>query len=136
MAFGFFAPSTLPLVLLADDSPDMLESLGDLLELKGFAFARASGGQEALDWTRALSPQAVQLDLGMPKIDGYDVARRLRAEPRIQSMFIAAVTGYSGSATLQCVHQAGFDQHLAKPVDHDRLFSLLKHAVTRGSPNS
>ncbi|MFO1429865.1 MAG: ATP-binding protein [Candidatus Competibacteraceae bacterium] len=120
-------PAPTPRVLLVDDDPDVAESLAILLQLEGFEVKAATTGQAALKLAHQFRPQIVLLDLGMPGMDGYEVAHRLRAQPPDGSPpRLIALTGYGGEATRQQVQEASFTHHLVKPVEPEVLLTLLR----------
>ncbi|MGH8260778.1 MAG: response regulator [Steroidobacteraceae bacterium] len=104
-------------ILIVDDNPDIIESTSLILELAGYAVRSALSGQAALDLAPAFRPSIVLLDIGMPGLDGYAVARRFRAEPLLRDTVLIAVTGYGTAADRARAMSAGFDRHLVKPVD-------------------
>ena len=112
-------------ILVADDNADALESLAALLTLNGHEVYRAQDGQIALQAAERYLPDVALLDIGMPHLDGYEVARRIRSNPWGQGMLLVALTGWGQEADRARSHAAGFDSHLTKPVDHDRLGQLL-----------
>lgn len=109
-------------VLVVDDEDDVVQSLVDILTMQGHEVRAAHDGATALDVARAFKPEAVLLDLGLPKMNGYEVARKLRAEHG-QGMLLIALTGYQKDAPH--LHETGFDEHLLKPPDLEKLFTLL-----------
>lgn len=113
-------------ILLADDNKDALESLAVLLKLEGYDVRTAADGQEALAIARECKPAVALLDLGMPKCDGYEVARSIRAEPWGKSTRLIALTGWGQEADRRRTRESGFDRHCVKPVDIDALLSALK----------
>ncbi|MBN1237187.1 MAG: response regulator [Gammaproteobacteria bacterium] len=112
-------------VLVIDDNVDAAESLGLLLTDQGCDVQMANEGAEALRIARQTTPDAVLLDIGLPGMDGFEVARRLRLIPALEKTLIIAVTGYGSEIDRQRSVRAGFDHHLAKPVDLDELRELL-----------
>ena len=112
-------------VLLADDDRDGAKTLCALLELEGFEVRTVHGGQEALDAAREFKPHAVLLDIGMPKISGYEAARRLRQRYGDDCPVLVAVTGWKQASDRILASLAGFDHHVAKPYDPSVLISLL-----------
>ncbi len=112
-------------VLVVDDNKDAANTLAELLTLEGHDVTVAYDGQEALDRAAASAPQLAILDIGLPGMDGYELARRLRAAPGGQSLVLAALTGYGQPADRAFAKQAGFDHHLLKPVDLNALMALL-----------
>jgi len=112
-------------VLVVDDNRDAAESLVELLEASGCAVRVAFTGQEALDIAAATPLTAVLLDIGLPDLSGYEVARRLRALPSMQGVRIIATTGYGLKRDRDASAGAGFDAHLVKPVDHEEVLRLI-----------
>jgi signal transduction histidine kinase/DNA-binding response OmpR family regulator len=112
-------------VLVVDDNQDSADSLAQLLRLGGFDVYLAHDGPAALESARTLTPDIVMLDIGLPGMDGYEVARRLRATPAARTTLLVAVTGYGQKEDRDRSHQAGFDHHLVKPVDYGVLQKLL-----------
>ncbi|HYD40769.1 MAG TPA: CHASE3 domain-containing protein [Anaeromyxobacter sp.] len=110
-------------VLVIEDNEDSAESLRDILELQGHEVSVAHDGPEGLARARAAEPDVVLCDVGIPGLDGYEVARRLRAAGTRARL--VALTGYAGAEDVARAHQAGFDAHLAKPPDLERLERLL-----------
>ena len=112
-------------VLVVDDNRDAAESLTVLLELWGHAVRIANDGPDALALAAEYRPDTVLLDIGLPGMDGYEVARRLRELPGSHSMFLVAVTGYGQDEDRRRAYETGFDHHLTKPVEPAKLGSLL-----------
>ena len=119
-------------ILVVDDNADAADSLGMLLEVRGDDVRIAYDGLEALDVAAEFNPQVVLLDIGMPKISGYDVARRLRDE-RGDSVLLVAITGWGQEDDRQRARESGFDHHFTKPVDFDSLLALIDRATPRGA---
>jgi PAS domain S-box-containing protein len=120
------APSGPPRrVLVVDDQPDSTDSLALLLRLHGHEVSTAADGPGAVDEFLRSKPEVVFLDLGLPGMSGYDVARRLRAMPEGRDVRLVAVTGYGTEADRERTRAAGFDLHLAKPVDPHAVEALL-----------
>lgn len=117
-------------VLVADDNRDAACSLAALLELSGNSVRVAYSGTEALEEARKYRPEVTLLDLGMPGVDGYEVCRRMRAEPWGKEMTIIALTGWGHDQAKRRAAEAGFDEHFTKPVDPRSLNTLIsaKHA--------
>jgi signal transduction histidine kinase len=112
-------------VLAVDDNQDALQSTALLLELSGYEVQQAHDGSEGLAKARPFMPDVVLLDIGLPGMDGYEVARKLRKLPGLERVLIVALTGYSQAEDRQRSAEAGFDHHLTKPVDPDELQALL-----------
>jgi signal transduction histidine kinase len=113
-------------ILLADDNSDALESLATLLELGGHEVVTASNGALALECAERHRPEVVLLDIGMPMLDGYEVARRIRVQPWGQKIILVALTGWGQDSDRRRSREAGFDSHLVKPLDMDKLSELLE----------
>jgi PAS domain S-box-containing protein len=112
-------------ILLIDDNADVSESLALLLQLEGHEVDTADCGLKGIEKAQAFRPQVVLLDIGLPDISGYEVARRLRELPETRQAFLVAISGYGQSKDLEQSKSAGFDRHLLKPVDPSRLSDLL-----------
>ncbi len=112
-------------VLLADDDRDSAASLSTLLEIEGFEVRVVHGGQEALDAAREFKPHVCLLDIGMPKITGYEAARRLRQRYGDDCPVLIAVTGWKQASDKILATLAGFDHHVAKPYEPTELVKLL-----------
>jgi signal transduction histidine kinase/ActR/RegA family two-component response regulator len=112
-------------ILVVDDNRDAAEALGMLLGLQGFTVQLAHDGTHALQAAAEFEPAVVLLDLGLPDLDGREVGRRMRARPDGWRSKIVAITGWGRAEDRRETLQAGFDAHLVKPVDPDRLLRLL-----------
>ena len=121
---GFAASS--PKVLIIDDNRDAADSLHALLRDYGFPCASALDGPSGLETFTSFAPDVILLDLGLPGLDGYEVARRIRSLPDGARYLIVAVTGYGEERDRERSAQAGFDAHLVKPVDPDQLLAVLR----------
>ncbi|NVJ06463.1 response regulator [Myxococcus sp. AM001] len=113
-------------VLLVDDHTDSRQLVRELLELEGHTVSEAEDGPSGLARARELRPEIVLLDIGLPGLDGYEVARALRATDEGRDLVLIAVTGYGLEEDRRRALEAGFDEHLAKPVDLARLRELLR----------
>jgi PAS domain S-box-containing protein len=118
-------------VLVVDDNVDAAQSTAMLLRAWGHHVRVAYSGQEALQAVEESAPEVVLLDIGLPIVNGYDVARRLRAQPRFANTILAAVTGYGQMDDRRRSHEAGFDYHLTKPVDPATLQEVMASAGQR-----
>jgi CheY-like chemotaxis protein len=112
-------------VLVVDDNRDAAISLSRLLQLLGVDVAVAHDGPEALDLLPSFGPDVVLLDIGMPGMDGYEVARRMRQTPEGEHVMLIALTGWGQDEDRHRSHDAGFDHHLLKPANIDALRSIL-----------
>jgi signal transduction histidine kinase len=120
-------------ILVADDNNDALESLATLLQLSGHEVYTAANGAVALESAEQHRPEVALLDIGMPKLDGYEVARRIRAQPWGQRITLVALTGWGQDSDRRRSQEAGFDSHLVKPLDLDKLTELLATLPTAGA---
>ena len=112
-------------ILIADDNQDALESLALMLRMEGHEVPCASDGEEALVLAGQRRPEIVVLDVGMPKLDGCEVARRIRAESWGRGAVLVALTGWGQDIDRRRSREAGFDMHLVKPVDPATLCDML-----------
>jgi signal transduction histidine kinase len=113
-------------VLVVDDNEDSAETLALALQLEGYDVETAHGGQQALELAEGFLPEMVLLDIGMPGMDGYEVARSIRAQPWGADMLLIAQTGWGQEEDRRRTREAGFDAHMTKPLDHARLMSLMR----------
>jgi PAS domain S-box-containing protein len=112
-------------VLVVDDNLDAAESMATWLQLAGHDVQTAYGGPAALEAAVAFRPTIVLLDIGLPGMDGHEVARLLRQTPGLDNAWLIALTGYGRKADIQLSEDAGFDHHLVKPADPQKLRALL-----------
>jgi CheY-like chemotaxis protein len=122
-----------PRVLVVDDYLENARLLGQLLRLFGFETFLAHDGESAIARATELAPDAVLLDLSLPDINGYEVARRLRAGETTRNAFIVALTGFTLDAAPHPRAASPFDQHLVKPVEPTLLRDLLWSAFTESA---
>jgi signal transduction histidine kinase/DNA-binding response OmpR family regulator len=116
-------------VMVVDDNADAAESLGVLLDIEGHAAHIAHTGAEALQIAQEHPLDVVFLDIGLPDMSGYDVARRLRMLPRLQQTLLVALTGWGTQDDRQRTREAGFDRHLTKPAELPAVEELLRSAA-------
>jgi CheY-like chemotaxis protein len=114
-------------ILVVDDNQDAAESLAMLLALDRHEVVSVGTPREALERCRSFRPEIVLLDIGLPDMDGYEVARRIRAQPELAGVRLIALTGYGQYEDKQRARKAGFDDHLVKPVE----LALLQQALQR-----
>jgi CheY-like chemotaxis protein len=110
-----------------DDNREAAESLGVLLEELGATTSLAFGGREALQVIETFDPEVVLVDLGMPGMDGYEVCRRIRATSGRRQMLLIALTGWGQDEDRERSRRAGFDHHLVKPLNVQKLRTLLEY---------
>ena len=113
-------------VLVIDDQADIRELVENILSICGVEVTAVASAQEARDLLRRARPDVVLCDIAMPGMSGYDVARALRQEPSLGTIYLIAVTGYGRVEDQQQALAAGFDLHLTKPVDIDVLRRVLE----------
>lgn len=126
-------------ILVVDDNVDAASTLAELLTMAGHTTQTAVDGLEAVDKAKAFQPDVVLLDIGLPKLNGYDACRQIRALPRGRSMTIVALTGWGLEEDRKESRDAGFDGHFVKPVEYEALMKLLdgllhekKHGLEQG----
>jgi CheY-like chemotaxis protein len=118
-------PATSRRILVVDDNRDAAESLAVLLKLTGNQTHIAYDGLEAVEAAATLRPDIVLLDIGLPKLNGYEAARKIREQSWGQGMVLVALTGWDQDEDRQKAKDSGFDGHLVKPVDYAALMKLL-----------
>jgi len=116
-----------------DDNRDSADSLGLLLEIPGNAVRIAYDGLHAVEMAAEFQPDVVLLDIGLPKLDGYQVAQRIRQQPGGKDLTLIALTGWGQEEARVRAKEAGFDSHLVKPVDPGL---LLRHLGSLRRSNS
>jgi CheY-like chemotaxis protein len=112
-------------ILIADDSQDSVDSLAMLLRIMGHEVGTAYDGEQAVEAAEAIRPEVMLLDIGMPKLNGYDACRRIREQPWGKEVFLMALTGWGQEEDHRRAEEAGFNGHLVKPVDLDALTKML-----------
>lgn len=116
-------------ILVADDNRDAVQALGLLLKSHGHGVSIAHSGPDALSEAERIAPQVIILDIGMPHMDGYETCRRIRSTPWGRDICLIALTGWGQAEDLRRAQEAGFDHHVVKPVDMERLNALLATCV-------
>ncbi|WP_406694017.1 response regulator [Singulisphaera sp. Ch08] len=117
---------TAPRVLVVDDNVDSARGMENLLTIVGYDVRIAYDGQAALEAAQAHQPEVVLLDIGLPGMDGFEVASRIRRDQRLRDALLIAVTGYGQAEDRRRSFEAGFDHHFIKPIDFDALLALLE----------
>ena len=112
-------------VLVVDDNVDIADSTAMLLEKFGHEVRTAHTGPAALEVARSFLPELILMDIGLPGMNGYEVAQRIRLEPQFERVWLIAVTGYARATDVKLAEEAGFDSHLAKPIDIRRVQETL-----------
>jgi CheY-like chemotaxis protein len=113
-------------VVLVEDQADARRMLQILLEAEGVTVHSAADGLEGAELIEQVRPDLALVDLGLPVMSGFDLARRIRAHAASAGIRLVALSGYGQDADVQAALDAGFDEHLTKPPDHERLEALLK----------
>jgi CheY-like chemotaxis protein/two-component sensor histidine kinase len=121
-------------ILVVDDNEDAAESLAMMLELDGHDARTAYRGSEALATARAFWPEVVFLDIGLPGVNGYEVARQFRQDPRLAGTILVALTGWGSEEDKRKSKEAGFDFHLTKPLEATAMNEVLARfsAIAKG----
>lgn len=125
-------------ILIADDNVDLTVSFAEVLSSHGHHVEVVHDGVAAVQAARARVPDVALLDIGMPGLDGYEVARQLRADDTLRGIHLVAITGWGRDADRDAAHEAGFDRHLLKPVNPEDMVRLLAevHGQPPGSPGA
>lgn len=113
-------------ILVVDDNLDVAVSMATLLKLLGHSVKMAHDGAQALEIARAFQPNAILLDIGLPGMDGFEVAENIRAEAWSHGTVIIAITGYNNAGDRQRSKDVGINFHLAKPVDTDIVLRIVE----------
>jgi CheY-like chemotaxis protein len=119
-------------VLIVDDNADAGESLAMVLNELGCDTRVACDGPSALALAATFRPELALLDIGLPMMDGYELARQLRRRPESARLRLIALTGYGGKGDIELAMEAGFDEHLVKPIDFEDMELLLARATEGG----
>lgn len=118
-------------ILVVDDNSEAADISAELLELHGYRTAVAYSGMAGLEAVRTFQPHAVLLDLGMPGMDGYQVAAALRAVPDYDDVALIAFTAWGDVLTRQRVVDTGFDEHVIKPANLERILAAVRNALAK-----
>jgi len=113
-------------IVVVEDTDDLRELMVELLNERGYEAHGAGSGLEGVERIVALTADIALVDVGLPDIDGYEVARRIRSDANIKQPCLVALTGYGGPAERERSRNAGFDRHLTKPVDLQVLTQTLQ----------
>jgi CheY-like chemotaxis protein len=122
-------------LLIVEDNHDAAESLRLLFQLQGYDVTVAYDGLNGVRLAREQHPEVILCDLGLPGLDGFDVAKAVRRNPDTATVPLIAVSGYGGEDDRRRSREAGFNHHLTKPADPDELQSLIVRLVTRNTPS-
>jgi CheY-like chemotaxis protein len=118
-------------VLLADDNVDAADTMSAVLEMSGHRVRTVYSGPQVLEAAPDFAPDVMLLDIGMPGMSGYELARQLRADARYANTVLVALTGWGSETDKSQAVEAGFDHHLTKPVNHEALELLLRSVSSR-----
>lgn len=116
-------------LLLIDNETDFVDISAMLLKLHGYRVSSFYDGPSALAAIEELKPDAILLDIGMPPIDGYEVCRRIRAEPWGQTVALIALTGFGRAIDIERAFEAGFNAHVLKPADINHLIEVVTDCI-------
>jgi CheY-like chemotaxis protein len=116
-------------ILVVDDSQVQAKSLGMLVEMMGHQVRIAHDGQSALQLLSEFNPDVALIDVGLPGMNGYELARRIREQPQFASIMLIAQTGWGREEDREQAREAGFDHHLPKPINHELLERILAEPV-------
>ena len=118
-------------ILVVDDNTEAADISAELLELHGYQTAVAYDGRSGLEAARTFQPDAILLDLGMPIMDGYEMAAALRAVPDYDQVALIAFTAWGDIVTRQRVIATGFDEHIIKPANLERILAALRNGLSK-----
>ena len=118
-------------ILVIEDNEDAREMLGELIRVLGHEIHAVADGMSAVETALRLLPDLTLVDIGLPGVDGYEIARRIRGDPRGQRLRLVALTGYGRSEDRERALACGYDDHIVKPVDQARLATLLGEALDK-----
>ena len=124
--------SPVPKVLVVDDNADAADSLATLLGVMGYEVRIAYDGPEAIEAADEFQPAVALLDIGLPKLSGYDIARHVR-EKRGEDVLLVAITGWGQEDDRRKAREAGFDHHFTKPADFEVLLQLIDRELKKRS---
>jgi signal transduction histidine kinase len=117
-------------IIVVDDNDDQVQSLAMLLTLMGHTVQRAANGPDAIEQAMEFRPDVMLIDIGMPEMEGYEVARRLRGQAETRDVYLVAQTGWGSDSDRQRSREAGFDDHLVKPLTSSDLENILRAIPT------
>jgi CheY-like chemotaxis protein len=120
-------------VLVVDDHEDARDGCAQYLEVLGLRVATAEDGVDAVDKALALHPDVILMDLSMPRLDGFEATRRIKADPRTRDIPVIALTALSGEGTFEKARAAGCDGLLRKPAEFTQVTSEISRVVQRGN---
>ncbi|MFW5647731.1 MAG: response regulator [Candidatus Alkaliphilus sp. MAG34] len=113
------------MVIIIDDNEDIANITCELLNTMGYNATSALSGEEGIAKAKAQKPGVILCDIGMPGMNGYDVAKYIRQDDELKDVYLIAISGYSGPRDIKLSIEAGFDKHLIKPLNLDTLKMIL-----------
>ena len=120
-------------IVVIEDNRDTADTLREVLELSGHEVAVAYDGDQGLQKVRLLRPEVVLCDIGLPNLDGYEVAKAIRRDSEVSSAFLVALTGYAQADDVRRAAEAGFDRHLSKPADFEKIEEAILESRHAGA---
>ena len=117
-------------VLLVDDQPDLLSMLDLMMQRRQYEVRTAQSASEALQTATEFAPHVVVSDIGMPEMDGYEMMQFMRDQPQFGTFRAIALTGYDLRTDGDRAKRAGYDAHLAKPIEFDQLFEMIENLAS------
>lgn len=120
-------------ILVVDDYPDTAESLAVVLEMQGYEARALTDPREAIDVARKFRPAVACLDIGMPDLDGFQLARLFRSDPELRSVCLIAVSAWDDEITRRRTVECGFQAHALKPVKFEALSDLITRCLERAA---
>ena len=117
-------------VLLVDDQPDLLSMLDLMMQRRQYEVRTAQSASEALQTATEFAPHVVVSDIGMPEMDGYEMMQAMREKPQFGTFRAIALTGYDLRTDGDRAKRAGYDAHLAKPIEFDQLFEMIENLAS------
>jgi signal transduction histidine kinase len=121
-------------ILVVDDNPDTAQTIATVLSLEGHELRTAADGFEAFECARGFRPEVIVLDIGLPRLSGYDIARELRRDPQMQETLLIALTGYGQPSDVAKAEASGFDLHFIKPVEPQRILEVIAAGLPQRRP--
>lgn len=112
-------------ILMIDDNQDFLEIMCELIEMLGYKIILATKGSEGISKAKEFHPDIIICDIGLPEMNGYEVAKSIRNDHELKDLFLIALSGYTSQKDIARSTEAGFNRHLAKPVDFDIIENIL-----------
>ena len=113
------------MIIIIDDNKDLNDITCQLLSILGYDVVSAFSGQDGIDKAREKGPKVILCDIGMPGMDGYDVAKTIRQDRDLRDIYLIAISGYSSQTDIDRSIEAGFDKHIGKPIDLQTLKTIL-----------